>query len=159
MRFDQPLYFSRVSGRLKISCASIILPYQGTQPPAIWRWMAYVTARTLQAGLLAAALLLILVVEGARADEVLKLTLKDHRFSPTELTVAAGSRFSIEVENLDSTPAEFESSDLRVEKIVVGGGKIIVRIGALKPGVYRFFDDYHPDEAKGTLTAIAPKTE
>ncbi len=89
----------------------------------------------------------------AHAQEALKLTIKDHVFSPDTLDVPANQRFQIEVENLDATPAEFESSDLRVEKFVVGGGKIIVRISPLKPGTYKFFDDYHPDTGKGTITA------
>ena len=85
------------------------------------------------------------------ADPVV-LTLKDHHFTPTDVTVPAGERFRIEVQNQDTTPAEFESNDLRVEKIVVTAGP-------LKPGTYKFFDDYHPNLAKGTLTAVAGKTQ
>lgn len=85
------------------------------------------------------------------------LTLKDHRFNPAEVTVPAGERFRIEVANQDDTPAEFESSDLRVEKIVVPGGKIGVMAGPLKPGRYKFFDDYHPDSATGTVIAVEKK--
>jgi hypothetical protein len=91
----------------------------------------------------------------AFAAEPVQLTLKDHRFVPSELSVPANERFGIEVMNQDPTPAEFESSDLRVEKIVVPGGKITARAGPLKPGTYTFFDDYHPDQAKGTVTAVA----
>ena len=91
--------------------------------------------------------------EVAFAADVVTLTLKDHRFTPNEVSVSAGERFRIEVENRDTTPAEFESSDLRVEKIVVPGGKITVMAGPLKPGTYKFFDDYHPDTATGTITA------
>ncbi len=108
------------------------------------------------ARLLAAALLAIAVALPAHAMDVFAITLKGHHFTPTELTVPANERFRIEVQNQDSTPAEFESTDLRVEKIVVGGGKISVLAGPLKPGVYKFFDDYHPDSAKGTINAVAP---
>ena len=90
----------------------------------------------------------------AHAQDVFKLVLKDHAFIPATLEVPANARFRIEVENQDPTPAEFESSGLKVEKIVVGGGKISVFAGPLKPGSYQFFDDYHPDQAKGTITAI-----
>jgi plastocyanin len=93
----------------------------------------------------------------ARAADPVMLTLKDHRFNPATVTVPAGERFTIEVSNQDDTPAEFESSDLRVEKIVVPGGKISVKAGPLKPGTYKFFDEYHPDTATGTLTAIEKK--
>jgi hypothetical protein len=94
----------------------------------------------------------------AVAAEPVSLALKDHRFVPAEVTVPANERFRIEVENQDATPAEFESSDLRAEKIVVPGGKISVMAGPLKPGKYAFFDDYNPDQAKGTLTAVEPAT-
>jgi hypothetical protein len=95
----------------------------------------------------------------ALAAESITLTIKDHRFEPSEVSVPAGERFRIEVQNQDSTPAEFESNDLRIEKIVVPGGKIAVMAGPLKPGIYKFFDDYHPDTAKGTLTAVARKAQ
>jgi hypothetical protein len=93
----------------------------------------------------------------ALAAEAVTLTLKNHQFVPSEVSVPAGERFRIEVENQDSTPAEFESADLRVEKIVVPGGKIAVTAGPLKPGIYKFFDDYHPDTATGTMTAVERK--
>ena len=89
------------------------------------------------------------------AAEATALILKDHRFIPNAVSVPAGERFRIEVENQDSTPAEFESADLRIEKIIVPGGKIAVMAGPLKPGIYKFFDDYHPDTATGTMTAVA----
>jgi hypothetical protein len=93
------------------------------------------------------------------AAEAVTLTIKNHQFVPSEVSVPAGERFRIEVENQDSTPAEFESADLRVEKIVVPGGKITVMAGPLKPGIYKFFDDYHPDTATGTMTAIAGQAQ
>ena len=85
--------------------------------------------------------------------DVFTLTLTDHQFVPTELQVPANERFSIEVENRDPTPAEFESNELHIEKIVIGGGKITVSAGPLKPGTYVFFDDYRPDTTKGTIIA------
>jgi len=91
----------------------------------------------------------------ALAADPVTLTIKDHRFTPTELTVPAGERFRIEVQNQDATAAEFESSDLHVEKIIVPGGKISVMVGP--PGTYKFFDDYHPDTATGTITAAEQK--
>jgi hypothetical protein len=93
-------------------------------------------------------------VQSACAEETFKLSLKDHKFTPSELTVPANERFLIEVENLDPTPAEFESTDLKIEKFVVGGGKITVRARALKPGTYKFFDEYNPDVATGTVVAV-----
>jgi hypothetical protein len=89
----------------------------------------------------------------AVADEAARVsvTLKDHRFSPAEPTAPAGKPIIIDVSNLDSTPSEFESKTLRVEKVVPGGGKIAVQIRPLSPGRYRFFDDYHEDTTEGFL--------
>lgn len=93
----------------------------------------------------------------ALAQDPVQLTLKDHRFQPDNVTVTAGQRFRIELTNQDGTPAELESNDMKFEKIAPPGGKIAVNAGPLRPGTYKFFDDYHPDVAKGTITAVAPK--
>jgi len=87
----------------------------------------------------------------AAADPVV-LSLSGHKFSPAEFTAPANQKFQIKVTNNDDTPAEFESHDLKVEKIVVPGGTVTVTAGPLKPGTYQFFDDYHPDDAIGTVT-------
>jgi hypothetical protein len=107
----------------------------------------------LSVSLLATTLLGVCPLPLAHAMDVFTLTLTDHQFAPTDLQVPANERFSIEVENRDPTPAEFESTDLHIEKIVAGGGKITVSAGPLRPGTYKFFDDYHPDTTKGTITA------
>lgn len=93
----------------------------------------------------------IVLVPAAKAGEPVVITLKDHTFTPAEVKAPANERFCIEVTNADPAPAEFESSDLRAEKIIVPGGKIAVMVGPLKPSTYTFFDEYHPDTAKGTL--------
>ena len=80
------------------------------------------------------------------------VTLKDHKFSPAEPTAPAGKPIVIEVvQSQDSTPAEFESKALRVEKVIPGGGKITVQVRPLSPGRYRFFDDYHESTTEGFL--------
>jgi hypothetical protein len=89
----------------------------------------------------------------AAADDSAKvgLTLKDHKFSPAEPSAPANKPITIEVSNLDSTPSEFESKTLRVEKVVPAGGKISVQVRPLAPGRYRFYDDYHEDTTVGFL--------
>ena len=93
----------------------------------------------------------------AMAADPVTLVLKEHKFIPADVTVPSGVRFHIQVTNQDDTPAEFESNDLRVEKIAAPGISITVIAGPLKPGTYKFFDDYHPDLATGTVTAVAAK--
>jgi hypothetical protein len=80
-----------------------------------------------------------------------RLSLKDHRFQPAEARAPAGKPITIQISNLDPTPAEFESKTLRVEKVVAGGGTITVQIRPLAAGRYRFFDDYHEDTTEGYL--------
>ena len=112
----------------------------------------------LTALLICPALAWVLAGPAAAADPV-RLVLKDHRFTPADISVPSGERFRLEIENQDATPAEFESSDLRVEKIVVPGGTISVLAGPLKPGAYTFVDDYNPDTAKGTVIAVSQQAE
>jgi hypothetical protein len=101
------------------------------------------------------ALIAMAVPQHARAADPVQLILANHRFEPDNLTVPAGERFRIELTNQDDTTDEFESYDMKFEKIVVSGGHIAVFAGPLHPGTYKFFDDYHPDTATGTITAEA----
>ena len=88
----------------------------------------------------------------ARADD-LTLTLKDHKFTPAEIKVPANQRVQLTVINDDATPEEFDSKSLKVEKVVAGKSKGIVRIGPLKPGRYPFVGEYHEATAKGVVVA------
>ncbi len=79
------------------------------------------------------------------------LSIVNHRFEPSELTVPAGKRFRLVIQNKDATPEEFESRSLRVEKIIPGRSKGTLTIGPLKPGVYEFVGEFHESSAKGSL--------
>jgi Cupredoxin-like domain len=81
------------------------------------------------------------------------ITLKNNKFSPSELVVPASHRIKITVRNLDATPAEFESSDLDREKVVAANSEIIIFIGPLDAGRYGYFDDFHHDTTTGTIIA------
>jgi plastocyanin len=83
-------------------------------------------------------------------ETVIQVTLKGHQFAPAEVEAPAGKPLTIEVSNQDSTAAEFESKDLRVEKVTPAGGMAKVKVRPLQPGRYRFFDDYH-ESAVGYL--------
>ncbi len=82
-----------------------------------------------------------------------QLAIEHHRWQPEELRVPAGVKFKLVVTNRDGTPEEFESVDLKREKIVMPGGQISVYIGPLEAGSYRFFGDFHQDTAQGRLIA------
>lgn len=87
------------------------------------------------------------------ADAEYVLIIKDHKFTPTEIQVPVAVKFTLTVKNQDATPEEFESKDLRREKIVAGGKEIKLKIGPLKAGSYKFFGEYHEDSAKGVIIA------
>ena len=116
--------------------------------------MLLLPARCLTAPVAIAALALAGGTSFGRDLPVYKLVLQSHRFVPDHLTVPAGQRFILELANHDDTPDEFESSDMKFEKVVVNGGTVTAHAGPLQPGTYRFFDDYHPG-ATGTVTAAA----
>ncbi len=97
--------------------------------------------------MIAIALLAAPAVPAAQAEDsvTVNISMKDHKFQPAELHAPAGKAITIVVKNLDPAPAEFESNMLRVEKVVVAGGTITMKIRPLEPGRYRFFDDFHPE--------------
>ena len=88
----------------------------------------------------------------ARADDLV-VTIKDHKFSPAEIKVPANQRVEITVINDDATPEEFESKAMRIEKVIPGKSKGVVRIGPLKPGRYPFVGEFHESTAKGVVVA------
>jgi len=98
------------------------------------------------------AALLNIAPAALRADEI-TVTIKDHRFTPAEITVPANTRFEITVINDDATPEEFESKPMKAEKLIPGKSKGVVRIGPLKPGRYPFVGEFHEKTAKGVVIA------
>ena len=80
------------------------------------------------------------------------ISVKDHRFQPSQITAPANRPISIRVKNLDSAPMEFESASLRVEKlkVIAPGSEGVVNVRALAPGRYEFFDDFH-QQTRGVL--------
>jgi plastocyanin len=103
--------------------------------------------------LLALVLLLAVAPMIARADDNLTLTIRDHLFTPAEIKVKANQRVQLTVINEDATPEEFDSKALKVEKVIAGKSKGIVRIGPLSPGRYPFTGEYHESTAKGVVIA------
>jgi hypothetical protein len=89
----------------------------------------------------------------AAQEPAYTLIINDHQFQPTEIEVPAGQKIALLVKNNDTTPEEFESTELRREKVVAGGEQITVYIGPLKPGTYEFFGDFNPKTARGHIIA------
>ena len=87
------------------------------------------------------------------ADPEVNLVIRDHKFEPAEITIPAGKKVKLLIENKDSTPEEFESYPLAREKVVLGNSSTTLYIGPLKPDRYPFFGDYHESTAKGVIIA------
>ncbi len=79
------------------------------------------------------------------------LVIRDHKFHPSKLEIVADKSVILIVKNEDATVEEFESIDLKREKIVPAHGAIKVHIGPLKPGVYKFFGEFHEKTAHGEI--------
>lgn len=86
------------------------------------------------------------------------LFIKDHKFHPEILELPAGKKVRITVHNQDATIEEFESIDLKREKIVLGKSKTRVILAPLKPGEYKFFGEFHAETAQGKIV-VKEKTE
>ena len=87
------------------------------------------------------------------ADLELSMTIKNHTFEPSVLKVPANQRIKLTVQNLDTSPEEFESHALNREKVIPGGAKAVIYIGPLKPGRYEFMGEFIPATAKGVVVA------
>jgi len=81
------------------------------------------------------------------------IKIQNHRFEPEILNVPANTKFKIIIENLDNTIEEFESDDLKKEKLVGAGKKVVLQISPLKAGEYKFYGDFHQKTAQGKIIA------
>jgi plastocyanin len=104
-----------------------------------------------RATLVVVAVLTLLSVAGiaGAADTLLEipLTIENQQFQPAEIKVKAGAPFNLVITNKNAAAAEFESKELRVEKVIPPGKTLKVLIRALKPGTYPFIDDFHKQTA------------
>jgi hypothetical protein len=93
------------------------------------------------------------VVTRAGEEPIFTITFKDGTVSPLRLEVPANQRFQLNLVNTGDTPAEFESNELRKEKVLAAKTTSILVFRTLDPGEYPFFDDFHPDAPQAVLIA------
>jgi heme/copper-type cytochrome/quinol oxidase subunit 2 len=101
---------------------------------------------------LTAAVLLIQTIPAQAQNPTFSISIHDNAFDPPELTVPAGQKIELHVTNERAAASEFESAELRREKVVTPGQQITVYVGPLRPGTYEFFDDFNP-QTRGHLIA------
>lgn len=111
--------------------------------------------RLLPVLLITAAALGIFGAAPLRAEDAPSFTLEFHdgKVSPLRIEVPANTRFTLELRNTGETPAEFESAELRKEKVLSPNSTSILVFRTLDPGEYQFFDDFHPDAPKAVIVA------
>jgi len=105
------------------------------------------------AGLLLGAALVAALPAGAQAPQEIPLVIEKNRFQPDVIKVKADAPFVLVITNKDKGPEEFESKDLRIEKIIPAGKTVRLRMPALKAGSYAFVGEYHEKTAKGRIIA------
>jgi hypothetical protein len=104
--------------------------------------------------LCALAALVLALPSVARADDpVFRIEFNDGKVTPQRLEVPARTRFKLELHNAGQQPAEFESKELRKEKVLGPGVTSFLIIRTLDPGEYDFFDDFHLDTPPAVLIA------
>ena len=89
----------------------------------------------------------------AKDTQDIEIAIENHKFTPSLLEVKAGNKIRLIVTNKDETTEEFESIDLKREKIVPGRSTVHVVLAPLEKGEYRFFGDFHQDTAQGLIIA------
>ncbi len=87
----------------------------------------------------------------AEAEKEFLVQIKNNKFEPAEIKIPANQDFKLVIENTDKTLEEFESNDLKKEKLVGAGKKITIPVKGLKAGEYKFFGDFHQKTAQGKI--------
>lgn len=96
------------------------------------------------------------VASGAIAAEgptEIAVSIEGNRFSPSQITVAAGKPFVLVITNKDRAAEEFESHGLRIEKVIPAGKTVRVKVAGLKKGSYPFIGEFHAKTAQGRIIA------
>jgi hypothetical protein len=99
----------------------------------------------------ACAVLLVASVAAAADPTGIDVTIKDHHFSPAEIHVHTGQPTVLTIRNEDPTAEEFDSTALKIEKVIAGGTYGTVRLRPLGPGRYPFMGEIHADTAQGVV--------
>ena len=98
-------------------------------------------------------LAILIAAPSLAATPPVMMSLKNHVFTPANVTVPAGEKVTIDLTNHDMATEEFDSHDLKVEKLVTPGAHVTFSIGPLSPGTYSFMGEFHPATAQGHVIA------
>ena len=96
-------------------------------------------------------LMTVALAAGAQELPTLRLLIKDGRFYPEVLKAPANTKFKLALKNEGVAPEEFESDELKKEKVLAPGAESFLIFQPLKPGTYKFVGEFHPLTAQGRL--------
>lgn len=99
--------------------------------------------------------LLALSISSAHGEDLpgYDLLIRAGRFIPATLEVPANTKFRLRIKNEGPGPEEFESNELKKEKVLAAGVSSFLIFQPLKPGSYPFFGEFHPETAQGRIVA------
>ncbi|MDE2472439.1 MAG: cupredoxin domain-containing protein [Bradyrhizobium sp.] len=94
----------------------------------------------------------LLLAAPALAEQAVQVQLSysNGAFQPSEVRASADKPVVFRIKNLDGKAMEFESTSLRVEKVVAAKSEGVINVRPLKAGSYEFYDDFN-EKARGTL--------
>ncbi|MET4493441.1 cupredoxin domain-containing protein [Bradyrhizobium sp. LA7.1] len=107
----------------------------------ISRKLAFVTLCT--------AMLPFSTASAQQATEI-QISYSSGQFQPREVRAPADKPVLFRIRNLEGKAMEFESTSLRVEKVVAAKSQGVINVRPLKPGRYEFYDDFN-ESARGVL--------
>ncbi len=112
-----------------------------------------ILTRCLLAPVVVAAFVAPGILFAATEAQAIDLTIKNHQFFPAEIHVKSGQPAVLNIHNSDDGVEEFDSPDLKVEKIITGHNDAKVHLRPLAPGSYIFIGEFHADTAQGVVIA------
>jgi plastocyanin len=87
------------------------------------------------------------------AEGDINVVIENHKFTPDRIEIPAGKKVKLVIDNRDATAEEFESHDLKIEKVIPAKSKGTVFVGPLKAGEYKFVGEFNEKTAKGVIVA------
>ena len=110
---------------------------------------ALTMTRRLAFAALCVAVLPLSAASAVQATEI-QLSYSNGQFQPSVVRAPADQPVVFRIKNLDGKAMEFESTSLRVEKVIAAKSQGVVNVRALKAGRYEFYDDFN-EKARGAL--------
>jgi len=113
----------------------------------------YFKFRLIVIAIISVLILFLVVIKNFSQNEIetYEITIKDHVFYPDILEIPQNKKIRLIISNKDDTIEEFESLDLRRERIIPPMKETSIIIGPLNSGKYSYMGEFHQETAKGLI--------